>query len=111
MKHLIERMEYQYLTSRGMEFPNSLEGDLLKVCYEIFIKDKPPTWEEVINAWKMCGYNLHKKTDNNLMFQLGSTCLYSFDIYANGKIKISDSIHYLRKDELNAINLSIRYLE
>lgn len=40
MKHLIERMQYQYLTANGIEFPNSLEGDLLKACYEVFTKEK-----------------------------------------------------------------------
>lgn len=34
INNLIERMEYQYLTTNGMDFPNSLEGDLLKACYK-----------------------------------------------------------------------------
>lgn len=72
---------------------------------------KPPTREEVVNAWDMCGYKLDKKTDNNLMFRLGGSRLYSFDIYTNGKVKIRDTINYIRSDELNAINLTIRYME
>ncbi len=57
MKHLIERMQYQYLTSNGMEFPNSLEGDLLKACYEVFMKEKTPTWGEIVLIWEKLGYD------------------------------------------------------
>lgn len=99
-------------------YQKNVEGGIIsrktgrKSKLELFLEQhKPPTWEEVVNAWEMCGYKLHKNTDNNLMFRLGGSRLHSFDIYANGKVKISDTIRYIRSDELNAINLTIRYLE
>lgn len=117
------KVTYEEAQSILMELHNTASLNGPEGAFQRIIKDsfsvinnfieqhKPPTWEEVINAWEMCGYKLHKNTDNNLMFRLGGSRLHSFDIYANGKVKISDTIRYIRSDELDAINLTIRYLE
>lgn len=116
MKHMIERMQYQYLTAQGMEFPNSLEGDLLKTCYEIFLKQKPPTFDEVVKAWEDNGYivsvNFDDQKEITSVMQRGSGGLkhiaFNFDEFF---IAFGQFVHDLTFEELQAINLTIRYLQ
>lgn len=84
---------------------------------ETFIEQyKPPTWEEVVNAWKDIDYEVSRDYEEEKeitsVMQIGSGELKHFSfIFKYSAVAFGQNVYNLTTEELSAINLTIRYSE
>ncbi|WP_159649117.1 hypothetical protein [Erysipelothrix aquatica] len=107
----MKQVTYEEATLSFLEIRNGNDDiELVKTVLDYMHQHKPPTWEEVVKAWEEVDKDLNVYIHNNELcvtdIDEEETSVFWYDIITGGYEFECSSM-----EMINAINLTIRYLE